>query len=132
MASEHRDVVERGLSIKKAGNALIRLIGGREVHPINVRLGGFWRVPARERSSGSPTSSSGRASSRWTPFAGPAGSSSRSSRRTTSSSPSHTRRTTRSSVGASRPVRGLDIAPHAYEQHFVEEQVPHSNALHSC
>ena len=45
MARDHREVVERGLQIKKAGNELIRVIGGREVHPINVRVGGFWRAP---------------------------------------------------------------------------------------
>src|SRR5262249_580495 len=47
MAADHPDVVQRGLQIKKAGNALIGLIGGREVHPINVRVGGFYRVPAK-------------------------------------------------------------------------------------
>ena len=32
--------------MKKAGNALMALVGGREVHPINVRVGGFYRVPS--------------------------------------------------------------------------------------
>ena len=48
MAADHRDVVERGLQLKKAGNALMRAIGGREVHPINVRVGGFHRAPRRD------------------------------------------------------------------------------------
>ena len=47
MAKDHADVVQRGLEIKKAGNRLIAMIGGREVHPINVRVGGFYRVPSR-------------------------------------------------------------------------------------
>ena len=47
MAKDHRDVVQRALELKKAGNELIALVGGREVHPINVRVGGFYRVPAR-------------------------------------------------------------------------------------
>ncbi len=47
MAGEHRKIVERGLRTKKVGNALITLVGGREVHPINVRVGGFYRAPAR-------------------------------------------------------------------------------------
>ena len=47
MAKDHREVVEQALRIKKAGNELIRLIGGREVHPINVRIGGFYRVPTK-------------------------------------------------------------------------------------
>jgi hypothetical protein len=47
MARDHRGVVERGLSIKKAGNELLTLLGGRAIHPVNVRVGGFYRVPTR-------------------------------------------------------------------------------------
>src|SRR6516162_1351717 len=47
MAREHGDAVERALALKKRGNELIRLLGGREIHPINVRIGGFYRVPSR-------------------------------------------------------------------------------------
>jgi coenzyme F420-reducing hydrogenase alpha subunit len=47
MAADHRDVVERGLRLKKAGNALMTLVGGRAVHPVNVRVGGFHRLPTR-------------------------------------------------------------------------------------
>jgi coenzyme F420-reducing hydrogenase alpha subunit len=48
MAADHRDVVTRALEIKKAGNALVGVIGGREIHPINVRVGGFYRAPRRD------------------------------------------------------------------------------------
>src|SRR5271167_410289 len=47
MARDHREIVERGLQMKKAGNALMALVGGREIHPINVRVGGFYRAPSR-------------------------------------------------------------------------------------
>jgi len=47
MAQEHGDAVRNGLALKKAGNDLMRLIGGREVHPVNVKPGGFYRVPTR-------------------------------------------------------------------------------------
>jgi sulfhydrogenase subunit alpha len=47
MAGDHRAEVERGLRLKKAGNELMRLLGGREIHPINVRVGGFYRTPTR-------------------------------------------------------------------------------------
>ena len=43
MARDHREIVERGLRTKKAGNQLIATIGGREIHPINVRVGGFYQ-----------------------------------------------------------------------------------------
>ncbi len=48
MARDHPEAVKRGLALKKAGNAIMRLLGGREIHPINVRVGGFYRCPSRE------------------------------------------------------------------------------------
>jgi sulfhydrogenase subunit alpha len=47
LASDHRAVVERGLRLRKAGTDLLTLIGGRESHPVNVRVGGFYRTPTR-------------------------------------------------------------------------------------
>mgnify|MGYP001813291356 FL=1 len=47
MARDHGDAVRRGLELKKAGNDLVALLGGREIHPINVRVGGFYRTPRR-------------------------------------------------------------------------------------
>jgi len=47
MARDHAATVQRGLQLKKAGNEIVALIGGREVHPINVRVGGFYRVPKK-------------------------------------------------------------------------------------
>lgn len=45
MAADHRAIVERGLRLKQTGNEIIRVLGGREIHPVNVRVGGFWRLP---------------------------------------------------------------------------------------
>ncbi|BBY08230.1 Ni/Fe hydrogenase subunit alpha [Mycobacterium noviomagense] len=47
LAKDERDIVERGLRLKKAGNRLMEFIGGRAIHPINARLGGFYSVPTR-------------------------------------------------------------------------------------
>ena len=47
MAEKHGDAVRAGLAIKKAGNGLMTFLGGREIHPVNVRPGGFYRVPSR-------------------------------------------------------------------------------------
>ena len=46
VARDHREAVERGLELKKAGNRLMELVGGRAIHPINVRLGGFYSAPS--------------------------------------------------------------------------------------
>ena len=48
MARDHRAAVQRGLELKKAGNTIMAVLGGREIHPVNVRVGGFYRVPARD------------------------------------------------------------------------------------
>ncbi len=43
MAHDHRAAVESGLALKKAGNRIVELIGGRAIHPVSVRVGGFSR-----------------------------------------------------------------------------------------
>ena len=47
LAKDRPDLIERGLAIKKTGNRLMEQIGGRAIHPINVRLGGFYSVPRK-------------------------------------------------------------------------------------
>ena len=47
MAADHRALVERGLAIKRAGNRIIEVLGGRAIHPVSVRVGGFSRAPTR-------------------------------------------------------------------------------------
>ncbi|REK10264.1 MAG: Ni/Fe hydrogenase subunit alpha [Planctomycetota bacterium] len=45
MAADFPDEVQRGLRLKKHGSQLLDVLGGRAVHPINVAVGGFYRVP---------------------------------------------------------------------------------------
>lgn len=47
MAKDFPREVERGLALKKVGNSIMQLLGGREIHPINVRVGGFYRIPPK-------------------------------------------------------------------------------------
>ncbi|HMK87587.1 MAG TPA: Ni/Fe hydrogenase subunit alpha [Steroidobacteraceae bacterium] len=46
MARDHGDAVKAGLAIKRTGNEIMRTLGGREIHPINVKVGGFHRIPS--------------------------------------------------------------------------------------
>lgn len=131
MARDHPQVVQRGLQLKKAGNEIVRLIGGREIHPVNVRVGGFYRVfskselaPLTERLKWARDAAL--ETVRWVakldftdferdylfvalrhpdeyPF----------------------------NDGRLVSNRGLDISANDYDRHFVEEHVEHSNALHS-
>ena len=47
MAADHPAQVKQGLRIKKIGNDLMTLLGGREIHPINAKVGGFYKMPTR-------------------------------------------------------------------------------------
>ena len=38
--------LDRGLWLKKVGNDIVARIGGREIHPVNLRVGGFYRAPS--------------------------------------------------------------------------------------
>jgi coenzyme F420-reducing hydrogenase alpha subunit len=49
MAKDHPKEVQRALELKKIGNELVTLLGGREIHPINVRVGGFYKVPTKRQ-----------------------------------------------------------------------------------
>lgn len=51
----HREVVERALRLKKLGNRICEVIGGRHVHPITPTVGGFTRVPAASELKGLKT-----------------------------------------------------------------------------
>jgi sulfhydrogenase subunit alpha len=48
MASKHGEVVREGMAIKAFGNRIRELIGGREIHGINIKPGGFGRYPDAE------------------------------------------------------------------------------------
>ncbi|MGI9473826.1 MAG: Ni/Fe hydrogenase subunit alpha, partial [Rubripirellula sp.] len=41
--------VSRGLRLKKHGNELLEVLGGRAVHPVNVAVGGFYRAPSKSK-----------------------------------------------------------------------------------
>jgi coenzyme F420-reducing hydrogenase alpha subunit len=131
MAKDHPAIVERGLKLKKAGNEVMRLLGGREIHPINIRVGGFYKTPSkgslrpltellkRARDAALETV-------RWTarlPFPDLEQDFLFVALRHPDEYPLNEGRIVSS--------RGLDIGAHDYEQHFSEEQVPYSSALHS-
>ncbi len=131
LAQDYPHIVKEGLALKKVGNDIVNLLGGREIHPINVRVGGFYRAPRVEEVqalAGSLESALKLAHQtvRWVagfdfpdvtydyefvalrhpedyPFC----------------------------EGRLISNRGLDITAAEYETHFEEEHVRHSNALQS-
>jgi coenzyme F420-reducing hydrogenase alpha subunit len=131
MAKDHPEVVRRGLRLKKAGNAIMSLLGGREIHPVNVRVGGFYRVPGRaELRTLLPEIEWGRAAARqalsWlAAFAFP--DLERDYEFVALRHPEEYPLCEGRLVSST----GLDVAVREYDEHFVEEHVPHSTALHS-
>lgn len=49
MARDHLDKVEQGLRLKKIGNRIMTVLGGREIHPISVAVGGFYKTPSQRQ-----------------------------------------------------------------------------------
>jgi sulfhydrogenase subunit alpha len=131
LARDNPDAVARALELKKIGNEVMTVVGGREVHPINVRVGGWYRAP-RKKELQPLVEKLERARE-------------------------IALETVRFTAGLDFPDyeqdyelvaldqpgeypidlgrivsnRGLDIAVSEYDDHFVEEHVPWSNALHS-
>jgi len=130
MSRDHPEAVQRGLALKKAGNDAMVLLGGREIHPVNVRVGGFYRAPSRRElqplvASLERARDIARETIPW--VAG-------------FDFPEFEqdyefvalRHPAEYPLCEGRLVsnRGLDIAVSEFEEHFVEEHVRHSNALH--
>lgn len=131
MAKDHGDAVKRALKLKKVGNDIVNILGGREIHPINVRVGGFYKLPTKqelqvlvERLQWAIDASLETVKLMGTlPF------------------PDFEREYEYVALrhdheypfneGRLVSNKGLDIAIQEYENNFVEEHVEHSNALHS-
>jgi len=132
MAKDYPEAVQRGLRLKKIGNAVMTLVGGREIHPINVRVGGFYKAPSRKQlltleEDLKWAREAAQETVRWV---------------ATFRFPDFQR--DYEFVALCHPSeypliegrlvsnKGLDIPVNEYEQHFVEEHLQHSHALHSA
>ena len=131
MAKDHPEEVKRGLQLKKAGNDIVNLLGGREIHPINVCVGGFYKVPAKQEFAALAEKlkwarDAAIETVRWVAgFSFPAfeGDYEFVALRHPQEYPFN--------EGRLVSNKGLDIAVRDYDQYFVEEHVKHSNSLHS-
>lgn len=52
LASDHLQEVKMGLELKKLGNTVQEMIGGRAIHPVNAVVGGFGKLPGRDELRG--------------------------------------------------------------------------------
>ncbi len=131
MAKDHGDVVRQGLELKKIGNEILELLGGRAIHPVNVRVGGFYRTPTRRELRPLAENLKRARDIALATVRFVAG----------FDFPDCERDYEFVSLGAAGEYpfnaghvvsnKGLDIAPQQYEAHFEESHVKRSNALHS-
>jgi sulfhydrogenase subunit alpha len=131
MARDHPVEVRRGFRLQTLGNDLIRLFGGRSVHPVGVRVGGFHRPPTRDEVASlterlRAALPDARALVAWTaslPVPADAQQFTCVALRHPEEYPMN--------EGRIVSDHGLDIGIDEYEAHFAERQVIHSTALHS-
>ncbi len=131
LARRFPDAVRRGLRLQGLGNDLIALFGGRSVHPVGVRVGGFHRAP--EASAVAP----------FLPRLAEAVAEAEALIDWVAALPLPEDRQDFTSVALSSADHyavdtgdicsddGLCCSDAAWDQHFVESQVPHSTALHA-
>jgi sulfhydrogenase subunit alpha len=132
MAKDHPAVVTDSLQLKKLGNEIVTVVGGREIHPVNVRVGGFHKAPskrdlaplAEKLKTGRDIAVSILKLVAGFPFPDFTPDYELVALRHPSEYPFNEGRLVSS--------RGLDIAVSDYESRFAEEHVEHSNALHSA
>jgi sulfhydrogenase subunit alpha len=131
MARDHRQLVEQALRLKKIGNRIMALLGGREIHPVSAVVGGFYKVPTKARLreleddlewalEASLATVKVVAGFQFPDFE-------QDYEFVSLAHPDEY------ALNEGRLVsnRGLDIDASEYEDHFLELQVKHSNALHS-
>src|SRR5208337_2823 len=131
MAADHPKEVERALRLKKIGNRLLAILGGRSIHPVSVCVGGFYRVPRRKELE------SLKADLLWALEA------SKETLALVSRLPFPSFAPDYEFVSVSHPSeypmnerrivssKGVDIDPEDFEHVFLEEHVERSTALHS-
>jgi sulfhydrogenase subunit alpha len=131
MAKHHPEAVKRALELKKIGNEIVSVIGGREIHPINVRVGGFYRVPVKNELAELAENLKRALDIACETV------------KLVATFPFPDLEEDYEFVALRHPDKyaveegrivsscGLDIGVSEYERHFTEEHVAHSNALHS-
>ena len=131
MAADHPQEVERALRLKKIGNRLLAILGGRSVHPVSVCVGGFYKVPLRKELEtlaadlrwAIEASKETLAFVRGLPFPNYTPDYEFVSVSHPGEYPMNERRIVSS--------KGVDIEPEEFERVYIEEHIEHSTALHS-
>ncbi|MEM3183913.1 MAG: Ni/Fe hydrogenase subunit alpha [Nitrososphaerota archaeon] len=131
MAKDHPDIVKKALIVKKIGNDIMARLGGREIHPVSVCVGGFYKVPTkRQMEALREDLKKGMDLSvellRWVAdlkFPDFEQDYEFVSLRHPDEYPFN--------EGRIVSNKGLDIQIREYEDNFVEEHIPYTNALHS-
>jgi sulfhydrogenase subunit alpha len=131
LAQDQRAVVERGLRLKKAGNAVLERVGGRAIHPVNPRVGGFHRAPTRAELDDLATTLRPALDDAVATVHLVAGLDFPALELPHDLLALHHPDRYAIEAGRIRSSRGLDIPAQEFAAHVVEHQVPQSTALHA-
>jgi len=131
LAKDAPDAVKRGLRLKEIGNRLVILLGGREIHPINIRVGGFYKVPTHDELMALVPDlewavEAAEETVRWT-----AGFNFPDLERDYEFVSLRHENLYPLEEGRIVSSRGIDIGVHEFLDYFEEEHVPHSTSLHA-
>ena len=131
MAGDLPEVVANALRLKKLGNTIMTVVGGREIHPINVRVGGFYRSPTRGELQSLVDELEWALETAEETVALVAGFDFPAFDRPYEFVALHHRDEYAITDGRIISSSGLDIDPEQWEDHFEESHVAWSNALHA-
>jgi len=123
------DVVRRGLRLKKLGNTLMTVLGGREIHPINLKVGGFYRLPTRSELLALQPELEWALQAAQETFQWVAGFDFPDFQREYEYVALKNTQEYAIHEGSLHSSRGLEIPVSDFEAHFDEEHVPYSTAL---
>ena len=130
IAKANPELVKKALKLKKIGNDILEVVGGRAVHPVNLKVGGFYKSPTKARVRGliEPLKWAIEAARDLTLAFGGFDFPDYEYDYTCVSM----RHPDEYAIHEGRIVsnRGLDIGVSDFSDHFLEEHVAHSNALH--
>lgn len=125
-------VVEKALSVKKMGNHIMEAVGGRAVHPVNTRVGGFYKAPDKARVRGMVDDLKRALDDSLTLLKLFAGFDIPDFEDDYTFVALHHDDEYAIDRGRLLSNRGMDIPVSAFDDHFAETHVAHSNALHGA
>jgi len=130
MAKDFPIELRRGISLQNLGNDMLRFLGGRSVHPVGLKVGGFYHAPDKRQAVEllnklTNALTGAEALVQWV-----AGFDLPESTNIKTMVALNSKTSYPMGEGNIASNEGLDISSSVFDQHFKEHHEPHSTALH--